>query len=227
MRCKVKDSIQSAEQVWERARATQARLQKQRERPKVKKAPPAPPVPPQKVPSAQGSLLESFPLADAASLPPPPPAAPPPAPPMLVHLPAPMVRRKILLEVAHEWKIAAWRLQSSMRIQELVQPRHIAFWLCQQMAGSSLPAIGRSFGGRDHTTVLWGIRRAQQRIDADAALASRVQAIRERVEAWKSSAAIEIRAAPSPAESAQSDGAKSLLYSPSEQSCAPSHGMLP
>lgn len=45
-----------------------------------------------------------------------------------------------------------------------VDARHAAFLVISTHTNRSLPEIGRVFGGRDHTTVLSGIRRAQKRI---------------------------------------------------------------
>jgi chromosomal replication initiator protein len=43
-------------------------------------------------------------------------------------------------------------------------------YLARELTGESLPAIGRHFGGRDHTTVLHAWRRTTARIvDDDAA----------------------------------------------------------
>ena len=41
-------------------------------------------------------------------------------------------------------------------------------YLARELTGESLPAIGREFGGRDHTTVLHACRRASARIASDA-----------------------------------------------------------
>ncbi len=40
-------------------------------------------------------------------------------------------------------------------------------YLARELTGESLPAIGRQFGGRDHTTVLHACRRAAARIASD------------------------------------------------------------
>ena len=42
-------------------------------------------------------------------------------------------------------------------------------YLSRELTGESLPAIGRHFGGRDHTTVLHACRRASARISDDDA----------------------------------------------------------
>ncbi len=43
-------------------------------------------------------------------------------------------------------------------------PRQVAMYLTRELTDESLPAIGRQFGGRDHTTVLHACRRASARI---------------------------------------------------------------
>jgi chromosomal replication initiator protein len=42
---------------------------------------------------------------------------------------------------------------------QAVRARHIAMYLARQLTPLSLPNIGRQFGGRDHTTVLYAVRK--------------------------------------------------------------------
>jgi chromosomal replication initiator protein len=48
-------------------------------------------------------------------------------------------------------------------------------YLSRELTGESLPSIGRSFGGRDHSTVLHACRRASTRIDNDPAASAAVE----------------------------------------------------
>jgi chromosomal replication initiator protein len=59
-------------------------------------------------------------------------------------------------------------LVSSTRTPRVAWPRQLAMYLARELTGESLPSIGRSFGGRDHSTVLHACRRAGARIAADA-----------------------------------------------------------
>ena len=60
-------------------------------------------------------------------------------------------------------------LLSSARTARIAWPRQVAMYLARELTGESLPAIGRHFGGRDHTTVLHAWRRTTARmIDDDA-----------------------------------------------------------
>jgi chromosomal replication initiator protein len=69
--------------------------------------------------------------------------------------------------VAEHFHISTDALTSSSRAPALVWPRHLAMHLARELTGASLAAIGRDFGGRDHTTVLYGCRQAAQRIARD------------------------------------------------------------
>ena len=53
--------------------------------------------------------------------------------------------------------------------RRIAWPRQVAMYLARELTGESLPAIGRHFGGRDHTTVLHAWRRTSARILADDA----------------------------------------------------------
>lgn len=52
-------------------------------------------------------------------------------------------------------------LLGSQRTQDFVTARHQAMWLAREYTGKSLPEIGRRFGGRDHTTILHGVRKRE------------------------------------------------------------------
>jgi chromosomal replication initiator protein len=64
--------------------------------------------------------------------------------------------------------ITVEELLSPRRSPRIAWPRQLAMYLAREITGESLPAIGRQFGGRDHTTVLHACRRAGARIAADA-----------------------------------------------------------
>jgi len=84
---------------------------------------------------------------------------------------------KIIRVICAEFKIDRAVLIGSTRVREIVLPRHIAFFLAHHLTVNSLPAIGRRFGGRDHTTVLHGIRKVEELIKTDVELALEVATI--------------------------------------------------
>ena len=59
-------------------------------------------------------------------------------------------------------------LLSTSRAARVSWPRQVAMYLARELTDESLPAIGRQFGGRDHTTVLHAHRRTATRIAGDA-----------------------------------------------------------
>jgi chromosomal replication initiator protein len=58
-------------------------------------------------------------------------------------------------------------LLSSGRSGRIAWPRQVAMYLARAHSGATLPAIGRQFGGRNHTTVMYACRRASERIATD------------------------------------------------------------
>jgi chromosomal replication initiator protein len=71
--------------------------------------------------------------------------------------------RQISLEgiqktVAEYYKIKVADMYSKKRTRTIARPRQIAMWLAKELTPASYPAIGESFGGRDHTTVLHACR---------------------------------------------------------------------
>jgi chromosomal replication initiator protein len=65
--------------------------------------------------------------------------------------------------------LSSEELLSTARTARIAWPRQVAMYLARELTSESLPAIGRHFGGRDHTTVLHAWRRTTARIAADDA----------------------------------------------------------
>lgn len=69
------------------------------------------------------------------------------------------VDRRVNL-AAETFIVPAQAIYSSDRSKHVVAARHVAMWLLRD-AGMSLPAIGATLG-RDHTSVLYGVRRVER-----------------------------------------------------------------
>jgi chromosomal replication initiator protein len=74
---------------------------------------------------------------------------------------------EIQAAVGAHFGLAQGELLSTTRATRIAWPRQVAMYLARELTGQSLPAIGRQFGGRDHTTVLHACRRASKRIEDD------------------------------------------------------------
>ena len=95
--------------------------------------------------------------------------------------------RRITIEeiqrrVAQHYNIKPAELSSSRRAQAVVRPRHVAMYLAKQLTSRSLPEIGRKFGKRDHTTVMYAIRRIEELRPKDPALDEDVERLRRSLE---------------------------------------------
>lgn len=57
------------------------------------------------------------------------------------------------------------------RLRSYARPRQVAMYLSKKLTSRSLPEIGRRFGGRDHTTVMHGVRRIEELKQSDSQIA--------------------------------------------------------
>jgi chromosomal replication initiator protein len=64
--------------------------------------------------------------------------------------------------VAEYYKIKVADLNSRRRNRSVARPRQVAMALAKELTNYSLPEIGDSFGGRDHTTVLHACRKIKE-----------------------------------------------------------------
>jgi chromosomal replication initiator protein len=88
-------------------------------------------------------------------------------------------RSDVIDAVVRTFAIDRQLLAGRTRTKEVVLPRQVAMFLLRSETDASLLEIGAELGGRDHTTVLHGIRQIERSIASDASLRSRVFAIRE------------------------------------------------
>jgi chromosomal replication initiator protein len=72
-------------------------------------------------------------------------------------------------------------LLSSSRAVRLTWPRQLAMYLAREHTGETLPSIGASFGGRNHTTVMHACRRTAERLGRDAEAFEVVRGLTERL----------------------------------------------
>ena len=81
----------------------------------------------------------------------------------------------IMEETAQYFALSTADLTSKSRSRPLTQARHIAMYLMRECTGLSLVKIGEIFGGRDHTTVLHGIKKVEAEMRARDATFRQVQ----------------------------------------------------
>ena len=96
--------------------------------------------------------------------------------------------RKITVEeiqrkVSEHYNIRLSDMIGPKRLRTYARPRQIAMYLAKQMTSRSLPEIGRRFGGRDHTTVMHGVKRVEELKVQDGQIAEDLEMLRRALEA--------------------------------------------
>ena len=81
----------------------------------------------------------------------------------------------IMEETASYFTLTTGDLVSKSRSRPLTTARHIAMYIMRECTGLSLVKIGEIFGGRDHTTVLHGIKKVEDEMRARDATFRQVQ----------------------------------------------------
>ena len=66
-------------------------------------------------------------------------------------------------------------MSSPRRARAVARPRQIAMYLSKQLTSKSLPEIGRTFGGRDHTTVMHAVNRIDELSIEDSLLSDDIE----------------------------------------------------
>jgi chromosomal replication initiator protein len=82
---------------------------------------------------------------------------------------------EIQRRICQAFDISMDELVSTSRAQSVAWPRQVAMYLTRELTDATLPAIGRAFGGRNHTTVLHACRRTAERISEDPSAYDTVQ----------------------------------------------------
>jgi chromosomal replication initiator protein len=83
--------------------------------------------------------------------------------------------------VSERFQLSLEELCGDKRSQNIVYPRQVAMYLSRELTDSSLPKIGKEFGGRDHTTVIHATSKIARLIREDRSVYNLVQELTARV----------------------------------------------
>lgn len=83
--------------------------------------------------------------------------------------------------VCQQYGISQIEMISHRLNRHAARVRQLAMYLSRQMTALTLPAIGRHFGDRDHTTVIHACRVTERRIQTDRDFANAVARLRFRI----------------------------------------------
>lgn len=84
--------------------------------------------------------------------------------------------------VAAHFNIPVEKLQSKTRLRDVVVARQLSMYLAKNYTNDSLKAIGASFGGRDHSTVLHSLKTVRDMMDTDQAFKEKVNYLVKKVQ---------------------------------------------
>ena len=83
--------------------------------------------------------------------------------------------------MAEHFGITVSDLKSNKRNAEIANPRQIAMYLIRTMTETSLKAIGVILGGKDHSTIKYGVEKINNEIKTDETLSNTVTIIKKKI----------------------------------------------
>jgi len=83
--------------------------------------------------------------------------------------------------VAKYFGIRLADMRSKTRAHRIAFPRQVAMYLARELTECSLPELGRRFGGKDHSTVLYAHRKMAETISHDLATQKTIEQLRQRI----------------------------------------------
>jgi chromosomal replication initiator protein len=88
---------------------------------------------------------------------------------------------EVVSRVAEVFGVTVERMLGRDRSREVALPRQIAMYLLREEANISLPQIGETLGGRDHTTIMYGCEKVADMLERDDRLRRQVIEIKEQL----------------------------------------------
>ena len=96
----------------------------------------------------------------------------------MIELPSRHLTVEVIQRVtAQHYGLRVTDLKGAKRHRSVVIPRMVAIWLTRKHTQGSYPEIGRSFGGRDHSTAIHACQKVDWLVQTDPAVQAAVQAI--------------------------------------------------
>ena len=84
--------------------------------------------------------------------------------------------------VSEFYQIRVSDMKSERRTRSIARPRQIAMYLCKQLTPKSYPEIGKHFGDRDHTTIMYAFRKVEELRETDSVVDDEVELLTARLE---------------------------------------------
>ena len=89
---------------------------------------------------------------------------------------------QLIIEVVSEhFQISLDQMISKNRSNEIARPRQIAMYLCKTMTDIPLDSIGSLLGGRDHSTIIHGIKKIADKYDSNEQTRNLIETIKKKI----------------------------------------------
>ena len=89
---------------------------------------------------------------------------------------------QLIIEVVSEhYNITVDQMISKTRSNDIAKPRQIAMYLCKNMTDSPLDSIGELLGGRDHSTIIHGIRKVTEEYESNETTRNTIETIKKKI----------------------------------------------
>lgn len=95
--------------------------------------------------------------------------------------PQPITVDKIVQEVARTYGVSADDIRSKRQDAGTVEMRQMSIYLVRELTGMSTNAIGKAFGGKNHTTILYSISQFEDKLKNRSDLREKVESIKKNV----------------------------------------------
>ena len=92
------------------------------------------------------------------------------------------ITAQLIIEVVSEhFHISVDQMISKTRSSEIARPRQIAMYLCKNMTSDSLDVIGQLLGGRDHSTIIHGIKKVTKDYEENDSTRTLIETIKKKI----------------------------------------------
>ena len=82
-------------------------------------------------------------------------------------------------EVANFFNLKVSALKSKNRNRNIVLARHLAMFLCRELTNTSLPEIGKNFGGKDHTSVIHACKKINSQLKVNPDISHNIKKLKD------------------------------------------------
>ena len=89
---------------------------------------------------------------------------------------------QLIIEVVSEhFHISVDQMISKNRSNDIAKPRQIAMYLCKNMTSSSLDTVGALLGGRDHSTIIHGVKKVSEDYKNNESTRALIETIKKKI----------------------------------------------